>query len=328
MGNFKSQLQNLLSNAKSLLAKLRFGEFLDALKSKLKPNLSQKSEPISPITKSKTETKFEAKTETKSEFKTDPKIESQPTKIPLQAKIKSEFLEVWDFTQTTLVPTLWGFADKAITKLDPPLSSVANSVGSNPVFTKTVQQIQANSLWIKASIALAPIKKSLDATLKPVISSSANSEKVKLILAKPLGTLALVLALLVLLSLRPHHQTASVVAPPVAEIIPAESGDAPILPEKVLITNIQAQVADISISYGEALINSVQTNFRLGRLIVQLSDAWYQLNPDLQERLVADLQKRSEALSFKKLFLIDPEQHLLARSGMVTADAGMIILRR
>jgi hypothetical protein len=157
-------------------------------------------------------------------------------------------------------------------------------------------------------------------------------------LAKPLGTFAFVLILSLLLSLKPHPFDSAAVnqvgnqprADRMSEIVPPEAGEVPISLDRVLISSIQAQVTDISKSYGAALIVSVQTNFKLGRLIVQLSDAWYQLNPELQEQLATDLDKRSQSLSFKKLFLLDTEQHILARTSNVNSGTAseMIILRR
>ncbi len=250
---------------------------------------------------------------------------------PLAKKVKAELLEAGNFIQTKLLPTLLGFVSKVVEKIDPPLSKALTKVTSNPTVMNTGQKLQATSFWKKASISIAPIGRSLAETLKPL----TTSESVRPILAKPVGTVALVLVLTLLLSLKPHAVRAVAVVQPIPkpeliEFIASEAGDAPISPEKVLVTSIQAQVVDISKSYGEALIASVQTNFRLGRLIVQLSDAWYQLNPELQEQLVVDLEKRSQALSFKKLFLLDTEQHLLARTSAIATEGGteMIILRR
>ncbi|AFY72223.1 hypothetical protein Syn7502_00048 [Synechococcus sp. PCC 7502] len=298
MENLKTQLNNLLQKAKGIFTQLQ--------------ERLPKSMPAKPVT-------------------------AKPTaSSPLGDRIRAELLEAVTFIQNRLLPTVLGFVAKVVDKIDPPLSSVVNKVTSNPTVINAGQKLQATSLWQKSSIALAPIWRSLTETLKPV----STSESVKPILAKPVGTFALVLVLTFLLSLRPHPvASVAVVTPiqpvqtqpkPLTELIPAESGDAPISPEKVLVSSIQAQVVDISRSYGEALIGGVQTNFRLGRLIVQLSDAWYQLSPERQEQLVTDLAERSQTLSFKKLFLVDVDQHLLARTSAIVKEgsAEMIILRR
>lgn len=313
MGNLTTQLQNLLKKINALLPQLQ--ERL----AKLGQSLSQKIQ---------------------AQANSDPVQKSVQTPLkpsalaPLPTKVKAELLEAWTFVLNRLFPVLLAFVAVVVDKIDPPLGKAAAQVTSNPTVINAWQKLQATSIWQKGYIALAPIWRSLTETLKPITTSAS----IKPILAKPLGTFALVLVLTFLLSLRPHPVTSAVVVEPpavkqVAELmplIPPETGDAPISPQKVLVSSIQAQVTDISKSYGEALIDSVQTNFKLGRLMVQLSDAWYQLNPEIQEQLVTDLEKRSQALGFKKLFLLDTDQHLLARTPAIATEGGtgMIILRR
>lgn len=273
------------------------------------------------------------------------KIDNQPSSpskseasLHLQAKVKAELLEAWNFIQDELVPVLINFVAAVVIKIDPPLtramSGANRQLSSNSTIQTNWQKLQTTSLWQKTSVALAPIGRSLGNTIKPLTTSTILQPLV----TRPLGTVAFVMILALLLSLKPHPVATSAanlavnapinsnvaISKPVS--IPAEKGDAPISPEKVLVSSIQAQVGDISKVYGEALIASVQTNFKLGRLMIQLSDAWYQLNPEQQEQLVTDLQERSQALSFKKLFLLDNSQHLLARSPAIGSGA-MIILR-
>lgn len=235
---------------------------------------------------------------------------------PMVKNIKGELTEVWQFSKETLVPALLNFAYLLINKIDPPLTTILTKVATNQAVGGVWQKLQDSSLWKKAMVALAPVGRSLVTTLQPVLSS----EPIKPILAKPLGSLVLVIGLSILISWRPMPTPS----------VPLEIGDVPVAPEQVLVSSIQAEVIDISKSYGEALIDSVQTNFRLGRLNVQLSDAWYQLSSDRQEQLVRDLQKRSQTLSFQKLLLFDPQQHLLARTSTINEGntPTMIILRR
>lgn len=260
----------------------------------------------------------------------NPSASKSPNTSLLLDRVKGELLEAWAFIQNRFFPTLLGFVSNVVNKIDPPLSKAVAKFTSNPTVINTWQKLQSTNLWQKTSIAIAPIWRSLTETLKPI----TTSDSFKPLLAKPLGTFALILALTFLLSLRPHPAASVTVQKlgqkAIVELLPPESGDVPISPEKVLVSSIQAQVIDISKSYGEALIDSVQTNFRLGRLIVQLSESWYQLNPDLQQQLVTDLEKRSQALSFKKLFIVDSDQHLLARTPAIVQDGSpaMIILRR
>lgn len=239
--------------------------------------------------------------------------------------IKGELAQVWQFTKDTLVPTLLKFVYWAIERIDPPLKVVLAKIWANQTVTNSWQKLQNSDFWKKTMVALAPIGRSLQTTLQPVI----NADELKPIFAKPVGAIVFIVALSIVLAWRPPAPPV-VISPAPQELVPPEANDVPIAPEQVLVSSIQAQVVDISKLYGEALIDAVQTNFRLGRLIVKLSDAWYQLNPEIQEQLVADLAKRSDALSFKKLFLFDQDQHLLARTSTIASgnEPSMIILRR
>ncbi len=315
MSNFTSQFQSLLIKVRVFLAQLQMR--ISSLGKGSDKNSQSTTTAVNAVIPEISTPKFDR---------------TLPT--PLQQKVKAELQEAWSFIQDPLVPTLLTFVTKVVEKIDPPLNMIATKVASVPTVNKSWQNLQTNlqatSQWKKTSIALAPIGRSLSEFLKPITTSAS----LKPILAKPLGTFAFVLILSLLLSLKPHPVNSVAVNQPgsnrISEIIPPEAGDVPISPDRVLISSIQAQVTDISKSYGAALIASVQTNFKLGRLIVQLSDAWYQLNPELQEQLVTDLEKRSQALSFKKLFLLDTEQHILARTSavMTGTDSEMIILRR
>jgi hypothetical protein len=50
------------------------------------------------------------------------------------------------------------------------------------------------------------------------------------------------------------------------------------------------------------------------------------LEPSKQTQLVKDLQNRSQALNFKKLFVADTENHLIARTPVTGNE--IIILRQ
>jgi len=190
-------------------------------------------------------------------------------------------------------------------------------------------KVTTNELWQKGSTAIAPVVRFLGEKLTPI----ANSENVKPLLEKRVAasTMAAVLVLLILFKPTPASHTVAKAPKVFSEpsnslIVPPERGDAPISPEQIMITDIQSQVADVSKKYGESLIQSVETNFRLGRLIVQLTDDWSQLSSIKQDQLMAELFERSQALNFKKLFIADPERNLLARSPSVGGD--MVILKR
>jgi hypothetical protein len=101
---------------------------------------------------------------------------------------------------------------------------------------------------------------------------------------------------------------------------------APTSEDPVLIARLQEQVAEVTDSYAEGLIQSVQANFRSDRLIVQLSNAWYGLDLATQNRLATELLNRSRKLEFDKLEMVDSEGELLARSPVVGAK--MVIYER
>lgn len=92
------------------------------------------------------------------------------------------------------------------------------------------------------------------------------------------------------------------------------------------IRDIQAQLTAVAALYGENLVQSVQVNLAQARLTTNLSTDWYQLNGDAQGDLVADLQRRAQALTFSTLEVRSPDGDLLARSPVV-GDT-MVILQR
>ncbi|MBD2162555.1 hypothetical protein H6F46_17845 [Limnothrix sp. FACHB-1083] len=90
-------------------------------------------------------------------------------------------------------------------------------------------------------------------------------------------------------------------------------------PEQQLIAAIQDETSEIATRYGDqALVDSIQADFRASRLIVTVpADLWYGLGDRNQDRFAADLLKRSRRLDFNKLELQDREGQLLARSPVV-----------
>ncbi|HEY9897200.1 MAG TPA: hypothetical protein V6D34_17605 [Candidatus Sericytochromatia bacterium] len=121
-------------------------------------------------------------------------------------------------------------------------------------------------------------------------------------------------------------------APEPIEISPAPSKPLPpspplkLTPEQTLIARIQDQVAAISNRYANGLVQSVQANFRGSRLIVNISDDWYNLSQAQQDKLAGELLRRSQDLDFLKLEMVDGAGTLLARSPIVGIE--MIILKR
>ena len=97
-------------------------------------------------------------------------------------------------------------------------------------------------------------------------------------------------------------------------------------PEQNLIASIQNQVAEITDQYGKGLITSIQANFPGSRLVVKVTDGWYDLKEPQQNKLADDILGRSKELDFRKLEITDVEGTLLARSPVVGSN--MVILKR
>jgi hypothetical protein len=97
-------------------------------------------------------------------------------------------------------------------------------------------------------------------------------------------------------------------------------------PEQNLIAAVKDKIAAISKEYPKELVSSVATNFPNSSLSVIISDRWYELDTEGQNRLARDLLKRSQELNFKKLTLQDLSQNLIARNPVV-GDEMVIFLR-
>ncbi|HBB30960.1 MAG TPA: hypothetical protein DDZ80_08645 [Cyanobacteria bacterium UBA8803] len=109
--------------------------------------------------------------------------------------------------------------------------------------------------------------------------------------------------------------------PPAPEPPPLE-----LTPEQSLIAGIQNQVAEITEQYANGLIKSIQANFRGSRLLITVTNSWYELDEQQQDRLADEILGRSTELDFSKLEIVNSEGTLLARSPVVGTH--MVILRR
>lgn len=121
------------------------------------------------------------------------------------------------------------------------------------------------------------------------------------------------------------------VAPEPIEITPPPPVPTPtptleLTPEQNLIASIENQVAEITDSYADGLIQSIQVNFQGSRLTIKVGDDWYTLKPSQQDNLAARMLDRARELDFSHLEITDPEGTLLARSPVVGTD--MVILKR
>lgn len=97
-------------------------------------------------------------------------------------------------------------------------------------------------------------------------------------------------------------------------------------PEQSLIAAIQNQVAEITNQYENGLIQSIEANFEGSRLIVKVSDGWYNLKESQQNKLADEILSRSNDLDFSKLQITDLKGTLIARSPVVGTK--MVILKR
>ncbi len=263
---------------------------------------------------------------------------------PLADTVREEFGIAWKFTREQVIPKVLGFIAMLAEKLDPwaekAWTFVADKARSMPVLVETWEKVTASAAWKQASTLAATALRAVRERLQGV----AMPEGMQPILAKRFGATALLLIVVLFLWLKPtpasrvakspqaaptvatRYQTDAPKASPVEPTIAPNESARPVSPQDVMVADIQSQVAAATKQYGEALIQSVQANFQLGRLVVQLSDAWYQLAPGQQDRLVADLYGRAQKLKFGKLIVADNSQHLLARSPAIGSE--MVVLRR
>ncbi|MEA5487241.1 MULTISPECIES: hypothetical protein [Pseudanabaena] len=267
---------------------------------------------------------------------------------PLVAQVKQEFGIAWKFVKEQVTPKVLSFLQISVDKLDPIATNiwqkVSTKAAATPSLVNSWEKLQENDAWKKTVTATAPIWRSISGIAVQV----PLSDEVKRILDKRAGTVALVTLFSLLIILKPSHalsqnvkKVADTPAPlnkPVStiakkqppsvnkDLVKPERGDAPLTSEQIAIAKIQTQVSEVAKQYGESLFGSVQTDFKRGRLVVALNDEWYKLEPSQQTQLVTDLQNRSQSLNFKKLFVADAENHLIARTPVTGNE--VVILRQ
>ena len=266
---------------------------------------------------------------------------------PLANQVKQEFGIAWKFVKEQVTPKILQGLQFSVDKLDPIATNIWQKVSAKAAATPSLvdswEKLQSNSAWKQTVTATAPIWRSMSG----IAGEVPLSAEVKQIVDKRAGTIALVTLFSLVLILKPSHahsQNMKKVATNPAPISalnqkqplsapsannPVKADQKPTEPtltaEQIVIAKIQTQVSEVASQYGEALLGSIQPNFKRGRLVVALNDSWYQLEPTQQTQLVTDLQTQSRSLNFKKLLVADAENHLIARSP-VTGDQ-VIILR-
>jgi len=120
---------------------------------------------------------------------------------------------------------------------------------------------------------------------------------------------------------------AELTAPKSAQPIKLAPPPAPVLtPEQSLVATIQKQVAEVTSQYANGLIQSIQANFPSSRLQVKVTNGWYELSSEQQDKLATEMFGRAKELDFSKLEIADLGGNLLARSPVVGTK--MVILQR
>ncbi len=235
----------------------------------------------------------------------------------LPPHVQQELGVAWQFVQTKLVPRLLAFTQTVVDQLDPKLQQFYSWLGEKSAQFKPLANFQNSSLKARLVTALLPIDR--------LIQEGAPA-KLKPVVAKRSATYTILIALILFILLKPSSsRTAKEINPPVIAKTPL-SGKSVIPPDRILVTDIQNQVAKVSKLFGEGLIQNVQANFRLGKLVVLVTDDWYQLSPFQQDQMMDSLLEQSVSLGFKKLLLADTHQTLIARNPDVGVK--MVVLAR
>ena len=97
-------------------------------------------------------------------------------------------------------------------------------------------------------------------------------------------------------------------------------------PEQNLIAAIEEKENRIADRYSEDLVIAIAPNFTNNLVTVTLDDEWYQLAASRQDKITAEMLKRSRQLEFNKLKITDTQNREIARSPVVGDN--IVILRR
>ena len=99
-----------------------------------------------------------------------------------------------------------------------------------------------------------------------------------------------------------------------------------ITPEQILVSAIQKKISEITSQDYEELIVSGEADLLAGRLLIKVSDDWYQMDKSSQDKFVNETLQRSQQFKIRKLAIQDLQDNLIARSPVVGNK--MIILQR
>lgn len=117
------------------------------------------------------------------------------------------------------------------------------------------------------------------------------------------------------------------VAPEAPQLVEVRTPPPPKLtPEQYLVVAIKNQIADVTNMYGGGIIESIKPNFPSSLLMVEVSNDWYYLDSEEQDKLANGMLQQARDLDFSKLQIINSEGRAIARSPVI--GSGMIILER
>ncbi len=253
---------------------------------------------------------------------------SPPSQLPagqkaqLQDTVKRELGTAWQFTKEKVFPAVLNGIVWLVDRLDPPMakvgSKIAETVQSNPNW----QKLTESNFWKQASTVTLSITRSLGEVWSKAVANIPVPDQVKHIASKKsaLTTLLIVLVLFLLLKPSPAPKVVKTPTPPAnrAPVASAPKGQVP--------AAVQKQVLAIAQNYGENLIQNIQSNSQAGRLVLELSEAWYQMNPEQQDQLAKELFTTGQKLRFPVVVLTDSTNHLIARPA--TVGKSIVIVRR
>ena len=111
-------------------------------------------------------------------------------------------------------------------------------------------------------------------------------------------------------------------------VLPVERPKATPVVDTTKLAKIQERIVEVSDQYATGLVQSIKANSQANsqRLTVTVTDDWYALLPEQQDKLANEVLKRSQKLKFDRLEFADASGTLLARSPMVGST--MLVLER
>ncbi|MGB3533456.1 MAG: hypothetical protein WBA13_08050 [Microcoleaceae cyanobacterium] len=114
-----------------------------------------------------------------------------------------------------------------------------------------------------------------------------------------------------------------------AEIIPDESLVTPevqLTPEQALVLALQAKITDLTGSYSDERVESIQINLAQHLLQVKVKPDWYLLESSEQDEMAQQLFTEAQRLAFTRLEMLNSQGQLVARNPVIGQQ--MIILGR